>query len=336
MRTRRIEGFHPSLAAALFSALFAALLVFGAGGQALAADASGASDSDLRGYKGGLVEITLRDGTTVRGVLYGHTETYLELDVAQDRSLRLHRSWIQSLRGAPTGSQKSDLGAFPRNPREEYRAEPPRPRETPLETPRERPREASGGSEAPAAAAAPAEVLSGSVLDKGLVFQLRLGGNLLTILGGGIASWLNGSFLLGYKMGRLTLGLGLEMTYSDESYPNADPDPTETSVALMLFQPTIEYYLAMRGALALYATAGLHLGFLNARQDPGKDVIDPMIGFHLGLGLRYFFAPRFAVGIEGGLRGVWLMAENDEDTNEDDENTGVLSLYGAATLTAIW
>lgn len=329
MRTRISVWLHRGLLSALAAAL---LLLFGSE-SSLAAEAS---DSDLLGYKGGLVEIGLKDGTTVRGVLYGHTGTHLELEVAENRSVRLHRSWVLSLKAAPSGAQKSSLGAFPRNAGAAYfRAEPPVPRETRPETPSTSP-SPSVGPEAPASATAPSERPSGSVLDRGLVFQLRMGGNLLTILGSGIASWLNGSLFFGYKLGRLALGLGLEMTYSDSNLPNASPDPIETSTAMMLFQPTLEYYLAMKGAMVLYVTTGLHLGFVNIRMDPGKDVTDPMVGFHLGLGLRYFFAPRFAVGIEGGLRGVWLMTENDRSSDEDDEITGVLSIYGAATLTAIW
>lgn len=333
MRTRASTG----TLRALLPALAVALLLLGGGAPPASA---GVSDSELTGYKGGLVQIALRDGTNVRGVLYGWTETHLELELAQDRAIRLHRTWVASLKAAPAGAQKSAVGEFPRGAAEAYRAEAAPPRETPPE----RPALGSGtgsapetptGTATPSAAAAP-EPPSGTILDKGIVFGLRLGGNLLTVVGGGIASWLNGSFFFGYKFGKLTLGLGLEMSYSDDSLPNADPEPIETSASMVLFQPTLEYYLATKGAMVFYTTVGLHLGFMNLHVDPGKDATDPMVGFHLGLGLRYFFAPRFAVGIEGGLRGVWLMVENDDSTDVDDNTTGVLSIYGAATLTAIW
>ena len=134
----------------------------------------------------------------------------------------------------------------------------------------------------------------------------------------------------------LVIGLGLEMTYSDDNLPNMEPDPIESSSAMVLFQPTVEYFLAIKGPLAFYLSAGLHVGFVNNHADPGEDVTDAMLGFHGGLGMRFFFHPRFAVGIEGGLRGAWMMIEHDEDMDEDDEHTGTMSIYGSATLTAIW
>lgn len=320
----------------LLSALLATLLVGGASSSALA---TGTSDAELRGYKGGLVEIGLKNGKTVRGLLYAYTAGHLELEVAGDRTVKLHRSWVASLKAAPAGSKKSALGEFPLNAGEGYRTAPPREPETPTETPRR----TTGAETTPPpgrparpAATAPPEKATGGPRQRGLVFQLKIGGNLLTFFENSISSWLNSSFMFGYKIGRLVVGLGLEMSYSDDNMPNLDPEPTESSAALVLFQPTVEYYLAIKSSLAIYLSVGLHVGFVNAHADPGEDVTDPMIGFHTGLGMRFFFHPRFAVGLEGGLRGVWLMIENDEDMDEDDNHTGVMSLYGAATLTAIW
>ncbi len=336
MNNRAMPGGHRLL----LSTVAAALLLVGA---APVASAQGVSDADLRGYKGGLVEIQLKSGNTVHGVLYNYSSSQLELATASGDTVLLHRSWIVSLKAAAPGAQKSPRSAFPAHASEAYRKPaPPPPRETPRETPPSespstQPRPASTTEpNTPPKETAPLAKPGEGPLAKGLVFQLRIGGNLLTIVGGGIASWLNSSFLFGYKLDRLVIGLGLEMTYSDDALPNADPDPTESSTALVLFQPTLEYYLAIKSPLALYMTVGLHVGFANNHQDPGKDVTNAMIGFHAGLGMRYFFHPRFAVGVEGGLRGVWMMIKNDEDVTTDDENTGVMSLYGAATLTAIW
>jgi hypothetical protein len=351
--------------------VLAAVLV----GTSPAAQAQAVTDSELRGYKGGLVEIQLRNATTVRGVLYYYTASHLELEVANDATVKLHRSWVVSVKAAPVGSNKSPKSVFPRRAGQAYRAGSPPPRETPREAPRREmpPLGGEGGSgsaggsggsgesgesgdsgdsgaggsgspgagpgaadAAPRGVKAPTSAPGGGPLSRGLVFQLRLGGNLLTFVGTALGSWLNGSFLIGYKTGKLTIGLGLEMSYAADDLPNADPDPIESSTALVLFQPTLEYYLANKGPLAVYLGTGLHVGFVHGHVDPGKDETDTMVGFHAGVGMRYFMHPRFALGLEGGLRGVWVLFDYGDDNAEDDNRVGLLSIYGAATLTAIW
>ncbi len=176
---------------------------------------------------------------------------------------------------------------------------------------------------------------------KGLVFQFKLGGNLYTAMGvGGFDSgWFNGGFMVGYKLNRLVFGLGLELTYGDHRYKTMSvgglTDAVDT-VSLMLFSPTVEYYLLVSSPLALYLSVGFHVGFLNAHSDPGEDSTDPALGFQTGVGMRFFLHPRFAIGVEGGLRGAWILVENDDNTDDDDESLGTMSIYGAVVLTAIW
>ncbi len=336
---RRILPFR--LPAILVATLLATIFTIGVSSSAYAA---GISDTDLRGFKGGLVEIGLKDASVVRGVLYSYTSEHVELEVAGDRTVKLHRSWIASLKGAPGGSQKTAHGAIPRGAGETYRVAAPRARETPVERatppPTTDPETSPGPTASPVAGApvagAPVPGSSSGAISKGLVFQLKMGGNMFSVMGGSIAAWMNGSFMFGYKLDKLTIGLGLEMNYSDDRLPNMDPEPIISSNSMVLFQPTLEYYLAQKSQLVFYLSAGLHVGFLKAHLDPGTDITDPMLGFHAGLGMRLFFHPRFAVGIESGVRGVWLMVENDEDMDEDNNNLGTMSIYGSATLTAIW
>jgi len=284
------------------------------------------------------VEIGLKDASIVRGVLYGYTAEHLELEVAGDRTVKLHRSWVASLKAAPAGSAKSAAGAIPRGAGDPYSSAPARTTETPVTTatpPPTTPTAPPLGAAGSPGTSAPAAKTSSGALSKGLVFQLKMGGNLLTFLGSGFAAWLNGSFMLGYKMDNITIGVGLEMNYADDNLPNMEPDPISTSTTMMLFQPTLEYYLAERDHLVLYLSAGLHVGFVKMHSDPGADITDPMLGFHAGLGMRYFFHPRIAVGIEGGLRGLWMLIDNT-DIDEDDNHLGNMAIYGSATLTAIW
>jgi len=194
----------------------------------------------------------------------------------------------------------------------------------------------------PAPAATPAATLAtGGPKKNGFVFQFQFGGTLYTALGSGVGGggWMNGGFLFGYKINRLVLGLGLELGYGEHRYKTMSGGGLVDAIdatSLMLFSPTVEYYLAISNPLALYLTLGLNVGFVNVHSDPGRDYTDTALGFHGGLGMRFFLHPRFAIGVEGGLRGVWVLVENDEDTDDDDETYGTMSLYGAVLLTAIW
>jgi Outer membrane protein beta-barrel domain len=181
----------------------------------------------------------------------------------------------------------------------------------------------------PAPATAPT---AGGPKANGLVLQVKFGTNLFTALNGSVASVgdLSGGLLVGYKMGRLTLGLGLELAHVGGKEGTTD---AKMSDSLMLFEPTLEYYLAISNPLVLYLSVGFHVGFLKHHYDPGDDTTDVALGFHGGLGMRYFMHPRFAIGVEGGVRGVWLFVDRDPD---DSDVMNALAIYAAVLLTAIW
>ncbi len=186
----------------------------------------------------------------------------------------------------------------------------------------------SGGSTAPTATAPTA----GGPKANGLVLQVKFGTNLFTALNGSVASLgaISGGLLVGYKMGRMTLGLGLELAHVGGKEGTSD---AKMSDSLMLFEPTLEYYLAVSNPLVLYLSVGIHAGFYKHHFDPGEDSTDIALGFHGGLGMRYFMHPRFAIGVEGGLRGVWLIVDNDPD---DNDVMNALAIYAAVLLTAVW
>jgi len=187
---------------------------------------------------------------------------------------------------------------------------------------------------APAASSGPAATTpaTGGPKANGLVLQVKFGANLFAGMGGSISSLgtLAGGLLVGYKLGRLTFGLGLELAYGGGKDGASDAKASES---LMLFEPTLEYYLAISNPLALYLSVGIHAGFYKHHWDPGDDSTDTAIGFHGGVGMRYFMHPRFAIGVEGGLRGVWLFIDNGA---ADDDVLNALAIYAAVLLTAIW
>jgi len=137
---------------------------------------------------------------------------------------------------------------------------------------------------------------------------------------------LSGRFALGYRVGRVTLGLGLEFVRTEST--NAAREQQNATV--VLFRPTLELSLWQPWPLSLYLSLGVHGGFLGTA---GRGVVDdalPAVGFHGGLGVRYFFHPRFALGMEGGFQGVWLVDDDGDNTVD-----GTILFYGALVLLAI-
>lgn len=137
---------------------------------------------------------------------------------------------------------------------------------------------------------------------------------------------MSGRFQFGYRVGRITLALGVEFVRTEST----DAAGEETNAHVVLFRPTLELALWKPWPLSLYLSLGVHGGFLGTA---GRGVVDdalPAVGFHGGLGVRYFFHPRFALGMEGGFQGVWLVDDDGDDTVD-----GTVMFYGAFVLLAI-
>lgn len=137
---------------------------------------------------------------------------------------------------------------------------------------------------------------------------------------------LSGRFGFGYRVGVVTVALGVEFVRTEST----DAAGEETNAHVVLFRPTLELALWQPWPLSLYLSVGVHGGFLGTA---GRGVVDdalPAVGFHGGLGVRYFFHPRFALGMEGGFQGVWLVDEDGDDTVD-----GTVMFYGAFVLLAV-
>lgn len=174
---------------------------------------------------------------------------------------------------------------------------------------------------------------------RGLYFEVGLGGQMTLYGGYGVpAQQLGGSFLIGYKLNRLIFGLGLEYSHMAE-YENAAGDKEHFVLNAMLFQPTIQFHIVESNPLALFLTTGIHLGFA-IFDETGTSIDDDttitLLGFHLGVGIRYFLHPRFAIGIEGGFRGLWVLSKYDPPGGEYKTTNAVGGLYGRIGFAAVW
>ncbi|MFH2007598.1 MAG: hypothetical protein ABI333_13515 [bacterium] len=182
---------------------------------------------------------------------------------------------------------------------------------------------------APAAPAAPAAAAGNGPKQSGLVFELKMvtATNIYSTLGFTVGlPLLTGRFMVGYRMGKITLGMGFEFfgTTSDQA-------GQKEVMATVLFQPTMEMVLVQKNPLTLFMSLGFHVGFLSTSGDTVQDDETPAVGFHAGIGMRYFFHPRFAMGMEGGFQGLWYI-----DDDNDNDTIGAVGFYGALMLLAIW
>jgi hypothetical protein len=182
--------------------------------------------------------------------------------------------------------------------------------------------------------------------ERGLVFELKLGGQVTMmnpydgVLDAGVqtSQSFTSNFMVGYKFKRFVAGLGMDFNrFSIHQNLNGTED--DTNLTGLTFIPTFQFHLLEKKPLALYLAAGFHVGFAlwkdtNDNTDDNTDIT--LIGFHLGVGMRYFLHPRFAIGIEGGFKGLWILSRYDEANVFADLDDGLVSFYGAASLLAIW
>ena len=181
---------------------------------------------------------------------------------------------------------------------------------------------------------------AGGIKPKGFFMEVGVGGQMSVYNGlTNTNQQIGGSFLVGYKLNRLILGLGLEFmhqgTYQEDSGYNA-----HDVINAMLFQPTVQFHLLESSPLALYLSAGVHVGFAvwndtDTTQD--DDTSTTLVGFHLGMGIRYFLHPRFCLGVEAGFRGLWVMTTVDPAGPGDMKQTDAVgAFYGRLNFAAIW
>ncbi|MDY0004643.1 MAG: outer membrane beta-barrel protein [Polyangia bacterium] len=184
----------------------------------------------------------------------------------------------------------------------------------------------------------------GGIKARGLFMEVGLGGQLTAYNGlTGQGQQVGGSFLVGYKLNRLILGLGLEYyhmaTYQSQTGGGITLKEHEI-INAMIFQPTVQFHLLESSPLALYLSGGIHVGFAvydETDTDSDEDTGTTILGFHLGLGMRYFFHPRFCASVEAGFRGLWVLINYDPDgPGEQDTTSAVGAFYGRIGFAAIW
>jgi hypothetical protein len=197
----------------------------------------------------------------------------------------------------------------------------------------------SAAAPPPASSPAPAAPAAQQPKSTGLLFEVGLGAS-MTVFNQYTSQLqqIGASFLLGYKLNRVAFGLGLEIT-NNATYEDDGTDKDHNTTTSVLFKPTLQFHLLESGPLAMLLDAGLHVGFA-AYDETGTEIDDHtdiiLVGFHLGLGMRYFFHPRFALGAQAGYRGLWVLSKFEQSGFENDTTVGIGSIYGQILCTFIW
>jgi hypothetical protein len=267
--------------------------------------------------------------------------------------------------GRPARAQQPTADPPPARPEPRPRAEAPTPQPGAQPPPAARPADTppphravapSGGgptaiappATAPPPAAGAPPITPARAAKNGLVLQLNFGTDFVQgavggsamvysyIYGGGPG--LNGSFSMGYRSRRWIIGLGLDFRrYETEASGD------KTAVSVVAFRPTVSYDLVSTYPLALYFTVGLPIGFMATKGDGGgyytdsSDGEQPVVGFVVGLGARFFFHPQFAVGMEGAFKGLWIFVKTEDYYGEGERvSIGNVAFSGSIFMMAIF
>lgn len=140
--------------------------------------------------------------------------------------------------------------------------------------------------------------------------------------------------LVGYKMDKIVVAMGLNLVLYNWADRDEGPDHTVVSFGGVL-GPVIQFEFANRGPLSLYGQGGF--GFLfGIRNEKWRNDTDKYrdYGFsiNLGVGARYFLHPSFALGVEIGTD---VDASWTNDGGDKDRTLGVM-FYGALTAAVVW
>ncbi len=171
-----------------------------------------------------------------------------------------------------------------------------------------------------------------SIQSRGFWMETHMGLNLRTLASTGPD--LGSGLVLGYKLQKLVVGLGLDLTYAWDK--NSTNNTTETDQTLSLaLGPVVEFLLAQFGPAGFFVTGAGKFLFTwhKEKQSMGQLSVeqkDKTYGFDLkaGAGGRYYFGGRVGLGLELGMLFLY--------TKNGDNKTFGFGPYSMLTLATIW
>ena len=171
---------------------------------------------------------------------------------------------------------------------------------------------------------------------RGFWVELKVGA-LLTSPGVGVAVSAAPGLLLGYRTGRFVIGAELGAHWARSAYEHPDDTQSRESRSLTArIMPSLQVDLLRRDAVRLYLDVAAGVGY--ARYDYQYE---PDVGYRdhgvavmaeLGVGVRYFLSPRFAVGAEAAATAAYSWGQQRSDGQVAEQHSGSVGLRGSLTV----
>jgi hypothetical protein len=164
------------------------------------------------------------------------------------------------------------------------------------------------------------------------VMEARVGGGFgITGNGGGGAS---AAMAFGVRLiDRLQIGLGFTV-FHGSSFNIGNGNFTSANTTFTLNpQLTVDILKAKDNKVAWYGKVGIPVGAQNVSTSgpgaPNQSTTVAVVGFDVGLGVRYCPHPNVAFGIEGGFNGFYTDPGGNGGTN-------ITGIYGSVVGTFYW
>ena len=146
---------------------------------------------------------------------------------------------------------------------------------------------------------------------RGLWLEFKIGSS-IGYAGNMVVLGTSPGFLMGYKLGRVTVGAEVSVGYSGSQSEGSSAGFEYRSVGFTVI-PQVQVNLVQRGPFAVYLVggAGVSLGW---NSYPGMDDYESRstgVLVHVGFGVRYYLHPRFALGLEVAADGRWFRTRTD-------------------------
>jgi hypothetical protein len=201
------------------------------------------------------------------------------------------------------------------------------------------------------------ERLDGGQKHQGFALELSIGGRLVTInsnvngMNAPISvNALQGGVFFGYKISRVIVGLGFDLSRvaigsSTSGLPNSDTSFAQTAI---LFTPGIRVAIVRSSdqRVELFGQFDIGFGTTVNEQSPGNAPSNNnllIVVYDIGPGVRFWAHPSFAVGALAGLNGDFSFTSRNVAvgplpgmTTTQKNSTGLTSIFAALQFTGVF
>jgi hypothetical protein len=191
--------------------------------------------------------------------------------------------------------------------------------------------------------------MDGAQLYQGFAVELNLGSRLvgfttgtgnsdsLTSFGG-----LQGGFMLGYKISRVTVGLGLELTRVAVGSGGTNMSDTSSADTAFELVPGVRVaiFRSPEKRVEMYGALDIGLGTTAHEQSTGGNATPSsrtlLVTYRIGPGVRFWAHPQFALGGLVGVEGDFVFQRMGDTGMTMTTSTGLTSIFGQLQLLGVF